>query len=339
MNELSVDGRRESQRQAADGRILRQRLAAYAALPPLRVLARQQTPGGDARKHLLELADGARIEVVLMRYGQRTSGCISTQVGCACGCAFCATGQMGFVRHLTEDEIVAQVLYLQRERAESGRLLSNFVLMGMGEPLLNYEASVSAVRRLVDPRGAAFTPRRITLSSVGVAPGIRRLAAEGLGLQLAVSLHAATDALRDELIPANRRWPLAELFAALQAYAARTRRRVLLEWVMVDGVNDTAEQAEALVARLAGLAAHVNLIQLNPTPFYHGRPSAAPAVAAFIERLDRAGIPHTMRQRRGAEIAAGCGQLGLAARADLRDSRVDGTIALQSNTDCVERDE
>jgi len=288
---------------------LREWLAAEASfyVPP--VLARQEDPGGETRKDLLQLADGAQVEVVLLRYRERRSACISTQVGCACGCVFCATGQMGFVRHLSGAEIVAQALHLQRELAARGRGLSNVVLMGMGEPLLNYEQSLAAVRRLTDPRALGLPPRRVTLSTVGVAPGVERLAGEGVHINLAVSLHAATDALRNRLVPVNRRHPLDELFAAVRRYVARTGRRVMFEWVMIDGVNDTRGQAEALVARLAGLSAHVNLIRLNPTAGYDGRPSPPAVIEAFAAVLEDAGVPHTMRQRRGAAIQAGCGQL------------------------------
>jgi 23S rRNA (adenine2503-C2)-methyltransferase len=273
------------------------------------VLDRQEAPDGETRKDLLQLEDGEQIEVVLLRYRERRSGCISTQVGCACGCRFCATGQMGFVRQLSSDEIVAQVLHLQRELVGQQERLSNVVLMGMGEPLLNYEATVEAIRRLTDPRAFGFPPRRITLSTVGIAPGIERLAAENLQVNLAVSLHAATDVLRDRLVSINRRYPLDDLFAAVKWYVARTQRRVMFEWVMIDRINDTREQAEKLAARLRGLPAHVNVIRLNPTLSYDERPSSLAAIETFTAVLDRAHIPHTMRQRRGAAIAAGCGQL------------------------------
>jgi 23S rRNA (adenine2503-C2)-methyltransferase len=301
---------------------LRERLAAETALYVPPVLARQEDPRGETRKDLLQLEDGEQIEVVLLRYRQRRSACISTQVGCACACPFCATGQMGFVRQLSGAEIVAQALHFQRElaaRQEPGQdkwpALSNVVLMGMGEPLLNYEQTMAAVRRLIDQRAIGLPPSRITLSTVGVAPGIERLAAENLPVKLAISLHAATDDLRDRLAPINRRYPLNDLFAAVRKYTATAQRqrtlrvRVMFEWAMIDGVNDTQEQAKALAARLDGLPAHVNLIRLNPTPGYDGRPSKPEAIERFAAALERAGIPHTMRQRRGAAIEAGCGQL------------------------------
>ncbi len=288
---------------------LRDRPAAETTGVLPRLVSRQEAPDGETRKDLLQLEDGERIEVVLLRYRQRRSACVSTQVGCACGCSFCATGQAGFVRDLSSGEIVGQVLHVQRELVAEERELSNVVLMGMGEPLLNYEATLEAVRWLVDPRGLGLVQRRITLSTVGIGPGIDRLSGEGLRIGLAVSLHAATDELRDRLVPVNRRYPLDELFAAIRRYTTRTQRRVMVEWVMIEGVNDGIEQAEALTMRLSDVPSHVNLIRLNPTPEYAGRPSSAAAIEAFAAVLDRAGIPHTMRQRRGEAIEAGCGQL------------------------------
>jgi 23S rRNA (adenine2503-C2)-methyltransferase len=288
---------------------LRERLTAEMTfyVPP--VLTRQEAPDGETRKDLLQLADGEQVEVVLLRYRERRSACISTQVGCACGCLFCATGQMGFVRQLSSEEIIAQVLHLQRELAVKQERLSNIVLMGMGEPLLNYEHTLAAIQRLVDHRALDFVQRRITLSTVGIVPGIERLTGENLQINLAISLHAATNALRNRLVPIGQRYPLDALFAAVKRYTAQTQRRVMFEWVMIHEVNDTREQAEALVARLTGLSAHVNVIRLNPTPGYPGRASSLEAVETFTATLDRAHIPHTMRQRRGGAIAAGCGQL------------------------------
>lgn len=314
-NDTSRGGRRDrdcdarkgaNQRAVGDGVV--DRLMTEALTLP-RVLARQEDPGGETRKDLLELEDGAQIEVVLLRYRERRTACISTQVGCACGCLFCATGQMGFRRQLTCEEILAQVLHLQQELASRGKRLTNIVLMGMGEPLLNYDNTLSGIRRLVDPRGLGFVQRRITLSTVGIVPGIKRLMDEGLGINLAISLHAATDGLRRQLAPVSERYPLDELFAAAKLYTVRSQRRVMFEWVLIDGVNDTLEQAEALVERLAGMPAHVNLIRLNATAGYEGRSSPEETIDGFAAALDRAGIPHTMRQRRGEAISAGCGQL------------------------------
>jgi 23S rRNA (adenine2503-C2)-methyltransferase len=285
------------------------RLRAETTLEFPAVVDSQIAADGSTRKDLLQLADGERVEVVIMRYRHRHSACISTQVGCACDCRFCATGQMGFVRQLTAAEIVAQVLHAQRTLAADGQSLTNFVLMGMGEPLLNYDNTLDALHRVCDPRGMGFVERRITLSTVGIVPGISRLTEEPLRINLAVSLHAATDAVRNTLLPVNRRYPLDDLCSALKTYTETTQRRVMLEWVMIDGVNDTREQAEALVTRFDGIPVHVNVIQLNPTPEFDAQPAAPEAVDAFSAILDRAGIPHTMRQRRGAPIAAACGQL------------------------------
>ncbi len=278
-------------------------------VPVLPRLARRTSPDGETYKDLLALADGQRIEVVVMQYGERYSACISTQVGCACGCAFCATGQMGFVRQLTAGEIVAQVVHVRRSLAERGASLSNFVLMGMGEPLLNYEHTLAALRRLTHPWGIHVPERRITLSTVGIVPGIRRLAREDLRVNLAISLHAATDELRNRLLPINRRYPLDELMAAVRYYVGKRGERVMFEWVLIEGRTDTPAQAHALCARLQGLPAHVNLIPVNATEAYPAASSSSSALKAFTAVLNAAQIPHTFRRSRGAAIAAGCGQL------------------------------
>ncbi|MBN1261738.1 MAG: 23S rRNA (adenine(2503)-C(2))-methyltransferase RlmN [Anaerolineae bacterium] len=294
---------------------LRELLAEKTVLHVPRVLARQESLDGETRKDLLEMADGEQVEVVLMRYIDRRSACLSTQVGCAMGCAFCATGQMGFIRNLTSGEICAQALHLERELRNQGQHLNNIVLMGMGEPLLNYEHTLAAIQRLNHPEGFQMGQRRITVSTVGIAPGIRRLAEEGLQVNLAVSLHAATDALRSELMPVNRKYPLDSLFSAIRAYLTATNRRVTFEWVLIEGVNDTETQAHALAARLEGLLAHVNFIPLNPTEGFTGRPSSAERIQAFTAILERRHIAHTVRLRRGLDIGAGCGQLRRRAAA------------------------
>ncbi len=266
---------------------------------------------GSTRKDLLHMQDGAQIETVLLRYRKRYSVCVSTQVGCACGCRFCATGQMGFTRQLSAEEMLTQVLHFRSILAAHDADISNVVFMGMGEPLLNEDQTLLAVEQLVDPRGLGLAPGRITLSSVGIASGIRRLADRHsrLPIKLAVSLHAATEELRRRLMPVTATHTLESLFEALGDYTERTRRRVLFEWIMIRGVNDTAEQADALGYRLQSLPSHVNLIQLNPTPGYTAVPSLPETVAAFAATLDRYAIPHTMRQQKGGEISAGCGQL------------------------------
>jgi 23S rRNA (adenine2503-C2)-methyltransferase len=280
-------------------------------------VASEISADGSTRKDLLEFTDGARIEAVLLRYRDRYTVCASTQVGCACGCSFCATGQMGWQRQLSSGEIIAQVEHFQRAMAVHGKYVANVVFMGMGEPLLNTDQTLRAVQTLLDPRGPAFAPSRITLSTAGIVPGIRRLAEahQRWPIKLAVSLHAATDALRERLMPINATYPLAALFDAIADYTRQTRRHVLLEWILIEGINDTVEQAEALANWLRQCPAHVNLIQLNPAGDFDGKPSPPEAVEAFAAALDRFGIRHTMRQRRGAGINAGCGQLHAATNA------------------------
>ncbi len=288
---------------------LRQQLATKTELYIPTVLAQQSSMSGQTRKDLLKMRNGAEVEVVLMRYIDRRSVCISTQVGCAMDCKFCATGQMGFKRNLTSGEIVAQVLHFQRELAPQEQRLSNIVFMGMGEPFLNYNNTLAAVRRLMHPDGLNFGQRRMTLSTVGIVPGIRRFTAEELQLNLAISLHAATDKLRSRLMPINKRYNLNALFMAVSDYIERTNRRVTFEWSLINGVNDTPEQAAALAARLEGMLAHVNLIPLNPTAGYSRQPSTPERVEAFGVFLERHHISHTTRLGRGLGIRAGCGQL------------------------------
>ncbi len=299
---------------------LRAQLAEAYRWQPLAPVTELRSADGQTVKTLFRLADGRQIETVLMKYGdpaaevpprrkRRRTLCISTQAGCAMGCTFCATGQMGFQRHLTAGEIVAQVIRFARQLAQQGERLTNVVLMGMGEPLHNYENTLQAIDRLNDSQGFAFGARRFTLSTVGLVPAIRRFAAEKRQVGLAVSLHAADDDLRARMLPIARRYPLAELMAALREYAAQTRRRVTFEWALVEGVNDSPQQARQLAALLSGLLAHVNLIPLNPTAGFAGRGSSARRVRAFAAVLEEAKIPVTVRLRRGVDIQAGCGQL------------------------------
>lgn len=386
----------------------------FSSMPelPAKVLARLETEArigvlptaletdssdGFTRKYLLALPDAERIETVLMRFTGRVTACISSQVGCAMGCVFCATGQMGYTRHLTPGEIVAQAVHVARalrhlpppktfsaepvpddsaiasaspkppdpptspapcaspashalpkplvshispassastvpttsvagNASPSGkrhvlhdtspeRRLRNIVLMGMGEPLHNYEAVMHAIDILRDPNGLALAAERITLSTVGVVPGILRLAQERRPLHLAVSLHAATQAERAALVPAARKWPLDELMAACRTYSETTGRRIFYEWTLIEGKNDTPEQARAVGTLLRGLPAQVNLIPLNPTAGYDGVPTHTAAAKAFQRILaDEFSLPSTVRQRRGIDIAAGCGQLAVAER-------------------------
>lgn len=286
---------------------LRNRLAAETTLGVLQVAAEQQSRD-ETLKRLYELPDGQFIESVLMPYDDdRRTACISTQAGCAMGCVFCATGQMGFARHLSAAEIFEQAVRFAAHLHSQGERLSNVVLMGMGEPFHNYEASLTAIRRLMDDLGIGA--RHITVSTVGLVPQIRRFADEGLQVKLAVSLHAATDAERSKLLPINKRWPIAELIEACREYAAKTSRRVTFEWAAIEGQNDSPEQAHALGKLLHSLSCHINIIPLNPTGGYEHGPSAMQRIQAFIAILEQYSIPATVRVRRGIDIDAGCGQL------------------------------
>jgi 23S rRNA (adenine2503-C2)-methyltransferase len=271
-------------------------------------LVMEQQSGDGTRKFLLRLEDGQMVETVLMPYRNRYTACISTQVGCAMGCVFCATGQMGFTRHLAPGEIVGQVLHAEKE-AYGARQLRNIVLMGMGEPLHNYDATMMALKILTDDKGLAIGPRYITLSTVGLPSAIRRLADETTPVNLAVSLHGASDAARNALVPLGRRWNLDELIDACRYYSAERERRIFFEWTLIAGENDTPEQAHALGRLLQGMEAHVNLIPLNPTNEYGGAASRSDAIDRFKAILDQYGLPSTVRQRRGIDIDAGCGQL------------------------------
>lgn len=274
---------------------------------------------GFTQKYLLALDDSRVIETVLMRFTGRVTACLSTQAGCAMGCVFCATGQRGFERHLTAAEIVAQAAHVQRilrERREPAQRLRNVVLMGMGEPLHNYDAVMRAIDILRDPSGFSLGSERITLSTVGVVPGILRLAAERRPVHLAVSLHSADQKERAALVPAARKWPLDELMAACRTYSETTGRRIFYEWTLIEGRNDTAEHARALGRLLAPVGRHaqVNLIPLNPTSGFTGAPTRTAAADRFQEILSQEfHLPSTIRQRRGIDIAAGCGQLAATA--------------------------
>ena len=292
-------------------KVLREKLKAEFTLGSLSSAAEARSSDGQTRKRLFRLPDGKSIEAVLMGYEKRRTTCISTQAGCAMGCVFCATGQMGFRRHLRAGEIVEQVLWFARELKASGDRLTNIVVMGMGEPFHNYEATMAAVDLLNDPAGFNFGARRITLSTVGLAPMIERFAAERRQVNLAVSLHAATDELRSELLPINKKYPLDVLFEAVRKYYALTKRRVTFEWALIQGKNDTAAQARALADLAVGLPCHVNVIPLNPTRDYAGQATTRERAAAFKAALESCGLPCTIRVRRGIDINAGCGQLAV----------------------------
>jgi len=308
---------------------LRERLASMTVGADPELIAHHVADDGRTHKFLLRFGDGEAIETVLMRYPRRATVCISTQAGCAMGCPFCATGQAGLRRQLSAGEIVRQVMVAQQALA-TGRVgdvelgpsglagggpdhVTNVVYMGMGEPLANLEATVASVRWLHDPEGFGLSARSITVSTVGLVPAIGRLAALGLPLTLAVSLHAATDTLRDELVPINRTHPLADLEDAVQAYRARTRRRVTIEWCLIGDVNDDAAQADALARIARRVRAHVNIIPMNPTPGVRWKEPTRTATDAFVARVEKAGVTVTLRDTRGRDAEAACGQL-LAAR-------------------------
>ena len=303
-------------------------LAAVDFLPPLRrwvdemvgegkeffldvpeVVDEIRSTDGLTRKFLLRLHDGQTIETVLMGYNGRQTVCVSTQAGCAMGCVFCATGQMGFIRHLRAGEIVAQVLHARRvlQQIHPGKHLRNLVLMGMGEPLHNLDAVLHALEILSDTRGLGIGPSKIAISTVGVVPGILRLAEERRPYRLAVSLHGATEEERATLVPVSRRWPLAMLIDACRTYSQVTGKRIFFEWTLIAGCNDSPATATRLASLLDGIDAHVNLIPLNPTGGYGG--TASKAGRAFQRVLLDAGFPCTVRQRRGIDVAAGCGML------------------------------
>ncbi|HSN01921.1 MAG TPA: 23S rRNA (adenine(2503)-C(2))-methyltransferase RlmN [Acidimicrobiales bacterium] len=284
--------------------------------------------GGATTKWVFALGDGATIETVLMAYEDRVTVCVSSQAGCAMGCSFCATGQAGFTRQLSVGEVIEQVVFAAR--AGAPRRLSNVVFMGMGEPLANYDVTVGVLRRLHEERG--LSARHLTVSTVGVAPAIERLAGEGLPLTLAVSLHSANDEVRDDLAPINRRYDLARLKAACTRWIEETGRRLSFEWALIDGVNDTDRALDELAAYVRPLAAHVNLIPLNPTPGYLVRGSTPERVRAFRDGLLARGVNATVRNTRGRSIDAACGQLASVTRGrpGLRRDGSTTTVALRN---------
>lgn len=271
-------------------------------------VSRVQRSLDGTRKYLLRLDDGEEIEAVLIPDQGRLTACISTQAGCPLACRFCLTGLMGLRRNLRAAEIVGQILTLQ-DRLEQEERISNIVLMGMGEPLLNFPQVERALRILCDEQGAYVSPRRITLSTAGHVPGIQKLAASDLGINLAVSLSATTDTVRDEIMPINRRWPIAELVAACRAYPLPNRRRLTFEYVMLDGVNDSPGDAKRLVDLLRGIRCKINLIPFNTAPELPDRASPRERVEAFQRILHDAGRTATIRESRGWDISAACGML------------------------------
>ena len=348
---------------------LRERLAAETRVDPLERVYEQRSSDGQTVKWLFRLNDGLTIETVLMLYDdvsgsskERRTVCISTQAGCAMGCVFCATGQAGLARNLTAGEIVAQVLAAARWLAHSDegpttndetpprvrpssfvlRPLTNIVVMGMGEPMANYDRTWQALRTLTDPDAFGLGARHITVSTVGLPQGIRRMAEEPLQVNLAVSLHAPTDELRARLVPINNRFPIRDVLEAVRDYITATNRRVTFEYALMDRINDTAALARELVTLLkplrsptGGAMCHVNLIPLNPVAESPYQPSTPEHAAAFQKLLEQSGIPATLRMRRGIDIDAGCGQLRRRVDSDGRSMTLverplnaDGTISV-----------
>mgnify|MGYP001434087453 CR=1 FL=1 len=305
---------------------MRQKLDDTLEFKVLRPTTTLTSSDGMTSKILAHLNDGKAIETVLMKYdpsplqqsanpdnlrqGRRTL-CISTQVGCAMGCVFCATGQMGFKRHLSKGEIIAQVMYFARHLNDMGEMVTNVVVMGMGEPFHNYDNTLAAIDQLNDPEGYNFGARRFTISTVGLIPAIRRFTDEKRQINLAVSLHAADDVLRASMLPVDKRYPIDELLEACRDYTTTTGRRITFEWALVNEINDTPEQAYLLAKKLNGLLCHVNAIPLNPTGGYVGKATTNKRAKEFKEILIHFGIPCSIRLRRGIEIQAGCGQLAI----------------------------
>ena len=288
---------------------LRQKLASNLTFEGLTPVSKLSSSDRHTIKTLFRLGDGNVIEAVLMRYDNRNTLCISSQAGCAMGCVFCATGQMGFKRHLVSGEIVAQVMHYARLLHEEGERVTNVVLMGMGEPFHNYDNTLAAIDRLNNADGFNFGARRFTISTVGLVPAIRRFADEERQVNLAVSLHAADDVTRLDMLPVNKKFPVEDLIDACRYYVQKTGRRITFEWALIHGVNDTPETARKLASLLKGLLCHVNAIPLNPTTGYTGKATDRGRAQIFKETLEKAGIPCTIRMRRGIDIAAGCGQL------------------------------
>ncbi|MCE5209907.1 MAG: 23S rRNA (adenine(2503)-C(2))-methyltransferase RlmN [Chloroflexi bacterium] len=288
---------------------LRQRMDDNFLIATLEPIDRLKSEDLQTQKTLFKLIDGNLIETILMEYRERVSLCISSQVGCALDCLFCATGQMGYKRNLSSGEIIEQVMQHARSLVDRGKPLTNIVVMGMGEPFLNYEHVLEAIDRLNDPAGMGLGERRFTISTAGIVPGIRRFAEEKRQINLAVSLHAANDELRSSLMPINKKYPLQQLFDACRYYTETTKRRITFEWALIEGKNDTEKDAKELIALTRRMIAHVNLIPLNPTAGSPMKASANKQVIQFKTFLDDAGLSCSVRLRRGIDIQAGCGQL------------------------------
>jgi 23S rRNA (adenine2503-C2)-methyltransferase len=288
---------------------LRPQLGDHFSFKNLSPKMTQNSSDGETQKILFHLPDGKPIETVLMHYDVRHTLCISTQSGCALGCSFCATGQMGFMRNLTSGEICEQILTFARHLELQGERVTNVVFMGMGEPFHNYSNVMDAIYRLNHPKGMNLGMRRFTISTVGLVPQIKQFSKENIQANLAVSLHAADDELRTSMMPINKKYPISYLLSAVSEYTQVTNRRVTFEWALIKDVNDTLEQAAKLVNLIDGMLAHVNLIPLNPTQGFKGDGTDQDRAQKFQSFLENHGIPCTIRVRRGIDIQAGCGQL------------------------------
>lgn len=293
---------------------LRARLAGLAEIPELSLITAQRSAEGDTEKFLFRLADGNAVETVLMHFDEhlgpgRATICISTQVGCAMGCVFCASGQSGVLRNLKAWEIVDQVLQVQKYVAPRGERVANVVYMGIGEPLANYTHTLKSLKIINHEEGLQIGMRHIAVSTSGIVPNILKLAREKFPLRLAISLHAPTEALRTELVPVNAVYPLTQLMEACRAYQAATGRRITFEYCMIADVNDSAAHAHQVGQLLQGIHSLVNVIPLNPVEGYAGRRPSAARVAEFQRIIDGYGIKATVRQEMGTDIDAACGQL------------------------------
>lgn len=327
---------------------LRARLREQTVIGTLKLVAAQESADGLTRKALFQMADGQTVETVLMRYLDapgspedsadlptvaRRTVCISTQVGCPVGCPFCETGQAGYIRNLTLGEVVAQVLYFAREQkhahsgASSDLPLTNIVIMGMGEPFMKFNVTWRSIEAFTDPVRLGMGARRITVSTSGYVDGIRALIEKKSQVNLAVSLHAPDDKLRDRLVPVNKKYPLQTLMQACRDYVRATHRRITFEYALMDGINDSPEQAHTVAQLLAGMLCHVNLIPLNPTTRSPYQRTPYSRVKEFERILREANIPTTLRVEKGIQIAAGCGQLrqqvaGLKSQAATQEPQV-----------------
>jgi len=288
---------------------LRERLSQEFIFSHLDQIKKLVSQDGHTTKTLFILPDGKTIEAVLMDYKNRHTLCISTQVGCSLGCKFCATGQMGLQRNLSSGEIIEQVLFYARTLRDKGEKINNVVYMGMGEPFLNYKATMKSIRGLNKPDGFNLGTRRFTISTVGIVPKIQEFTKEKGQVNLAISLHAADNRLRSSLLPINKKYPIEQLIEACRNYVIHTGRRVTFEWALINNINDSNNQADKLGKLLKNLNCHINIIPLNPTKGFNGEKSRPDQVIEFQNTLARYNIPCTVRVRRGIEIQAGCGQL------------------------------